>query len=67
MISPEVGVRFSLKYHHITWRTDCPLGFLTTFYSFTLRYFYQLVQLTQKTPSGWGLDLISAALFVLGR
>ena len=60
MISPEVGIRFSLKYHHINWPTDCPLGFLTTFYLFTLQYFFHhfVHQL---------LDSISAALFVSGR
>ena len=40
MISPEVGICFPSRYHCINWPADCLLGFLTTFYSLTLQYFF---------------------------
>ena len=67
MISPEVGVRFPSRYHHVNWPADCLLGFSTAFYSLTLRYFFHdLDQMTLQTPLGRELGSISATLFVSG-
>ena len=43
MISPEVGVRFSPRYHYINWPADCLFTCIAVF-------FHELVQLTLKTP-----------------
>ena len=60
MISPKVGVRFSLKISPYRLAHRLPIGVLNTvLFIYIAVFFHQLVQLTLKSPLGRGLDSIS--------